>query len=52
MFRTHREDVSLFFGGGIDGKVLLIFLITRFHLLDSFVLFTVNGTFKFSITLG
>ena len=27
MFRTHREDVSLFFW--IDGKVLLIFLLTR-----------------------
>ena len=36
VFQTHREDVSLFFW--IDGKVLLIFLITRFHLLDSFVL--------------
>ena len=50
MSRTHREDqgkerTSLYLGEDvslfvwIDGKVLLIFLLTRFHLLDSFVLF-------------
>ena len=37
LFLTHHEDISLFFW--IDGKVLLISLLTQFHLLDSFVLF-------------
>ena len=38
VFRTYREDISLFFFW-IDGKILLIFLLMQFHLLDSSVLF-------------